>query len=84
MATSDVKLTVATKQDHSAILECLNAHFSKQNPLNILLPVPDEELSEFHKELSEGNLSVIAHLDEKIIGCRTGYVMTYGELKVYL
>ena len=54
---------------------------AQDNPLQTLLPVPDEVLEEFFTNLGSGNASIVALYNGKIVGVRTGSVLSYKEFK---
>ena len=54
---------------------------AQDNPLQTLLPVPDEFLKEFFTNLGSGNASIVALYNGKIVGVRTGSVLSYKEFK---
>ena len=54
---------------------------AQDNPLQTLLPVPDEVLKDFFTNVGSGNASIVALYNGKIVGVRTGSVLPYKEFK---
>lgn len=63
------------------ITEISLKHF-RDNPLFSLLPIPEESLKVFWKiSQKKGPTSLVAKKDGRIIGYRSGAVLSYGDFK---
>ena len=63
------------------ITEISLKHF-RDNPLFSLLPIPEESLKVFWKiSPKKGPTSLVAKKDGRIIGYRSGAVLSYGDFK---
>lgn len=81
MATNDMKIVVATEENHVEMKDFLVSHFSKDCPLTIMLPVAVEEEQFLYTEMTKANFSLIGNLKGEMVGCKIGNIFTYEELK---
>ena len=79
MNKNDLKLLTGSLENHKpAMRRFLVEHFYK-NPLNMLIQIPPGE-REIVYEAFIRNYNVLAFYNDELVGCKTGSVMTYGEM----
>jgi len=74
MNENNLKIIPATLEEHNCMVSDFTIEHFANNPLNVLLPIPQKEMAEFWKTslIKDNSFSLLAFRNGELVGYRTG------------